>query len=121
MTPASKRKPIRIIASIALSQWLDRSAAESSPDQTENVLIPEQARAPVCSHRQGLNFECQLVHIHFFLDSPANCASRTACPRFPSHFFVNSTIRSRTRPGRSSKSSDAAEKTQPPGNAFFSP
>jgi hypothetical protein len=37
-------------------------------DQAESVLITEQTRAPVCSHRKRLNFECQLAHIHFFLD-----------------------------------------------------
>ena len=37
-------------------------------DQTEGVLILEQARTPVCSHRKRLNFERQLAHIHFLLD-----------------------------------------------------
>src|SRR5580704_2520164 len=57
----------------SLPQWhrfcgLIDALQNRATDQTVSVRIAEQARTPVRSHRQRLNFERQLAYVRFFPD-----------------------------------------------------
>src|ERR1700751_4228006 len=57
----------------SLPQWhrfgdLVDALQNRAADQTESVRIAEQARTPVRSHRQRLNFESKLAYVRFFSD-----------------------------------------------------
>src|SRR5271156_4444920 len=100
---------------------LVNAAQNCSFGRTESGWIAEQARTPIAAHGQGLNFEGQLTHVHIFANFAGVLSFKGGMFQTAQPFFIRPTMRWRTGPGRSSNSSEAAEKKQPPGKVFPSP